>query len=279
MLELLLCSMLTILPDYLYRRFAQGKRFGREITLFSVWYELRWGITLCLILTISLITTIFYFPPLDDGGELGVPHRHHHAGDERPRGGDLRRDQPGRRGRPAAVPARQLRPGGGGVDGAGPPRGARGRRVPCPRPARRSRGGDRACARQPAAGAGRVRHPRRAVPPQSRRHSRTRGRDRAGPGRGRAGGSHGGRGHARRDEGPARDRAARAARDRTRPSSTRRRSRSIARRSSPAPTASCSSSPCGPATSSTRCCGPPASSCRRPKVTGLLAGFGQIEAG
>jgi multidrug resistance efflux pump len=63
MLELLLCSSLTILPDYLYRRFAQGKRFGREITIFSVWYELRWGITLCLILTVSLITTIFYFHP------------------------------------------------------------------------------------------------------------------------------------------------------------------------------------------------------------------------
>lgn len=63
MLELTLCSMLTILPDYLFRRFVQGKRFGREITLFSVWYELRWGITLCLVLTISLITTIFYFHP------------------------------------------------------------------------------------------------------------------------------------------------------------------------------------------------------------------------
>jgi multidrug resistance efflux pump len=63
MLELLLCSSVTILPDYLYRRFAQGKRFGREITLFSVWYELRWGITLCVILTLSLITTIFYFHP------------------------------------------------------------------------------------------------------------------------------------------------------------------------------------------------------------------------
>jgi multidrug resistance efflux pump len=63
MLELTLCSILTILPDYLFRRFVQGKRFGQEITLFSVWYELRWGITLCLILTISLITTIFYFHP------------------------------------------------------------------------------------------------------------------------------------------------------------------------------------------------------------------------
>jgi multidrug resistance efflux pump len=63
MLELLLCSAVTILPDFLYRRFAQGTRIGREITLFSVWYELRWGITLCVILTVSLITTIFYFHP------------------------------------------------------------------------------------------------------------------------------------------------------------------------------------------------------------------------
>jgi multidrug resistance efflux pump len=36
---------------------------GREINLFTVWYELRWGITLCLILTVSLITTVFYFHP------------------------------------------------------------------------------------------------------------------------------------------------------------------------------------------------------------------------
>ncbi|MER2510349.1 MAG: biotin/lipoyl-binding protein [Amaricoccus sp.] len=63
MLELMLCSAVTILPDFLYRHFAQGKRIGREITLFSVWYELRWGITLCVLLTISLITTIFYFHP------------------------------------------------------------------------------------------------------------------------------------------------------------------------------------------------------------------------
>ncbi|UHD18027.1 HlyD family secretion protein [Thiocapsa bogorovii] len=63
MLELLLCSMLTVLPDYLFRRYVQGKRFGREITLFTVWFELRWGITLCLILTVALITTIFYFHP------------------------------------------------------------------------------------------------------------------------------------------------------------------------------------------------------------------------
>ena len=63
MLELLLCSSVTILPDFLFRRFVQGKRVGREITLFTVWYELRWGIVLCLLLTISLITAIFYFHP------------------------------------------------------------------------------------------------------------------------------------------------------------------------------------------------------------------------
>ncbi|MCA8880111.1 MAG: HlyD family secretion protein [Rhodobacteraceae bacterium] len=63
MLELLLCSAVTVLPDYLFRRYVQGKRLGHEITLFSVWYELRWGITLCLILTVALITTIFYFHP------------------------------------------------------------------------------------------------------------------------------------------------------------------------------------------------------------------------
>src|SRR5215211_9473750 len=63
MLELLLCSMLTILPDYLYRRYAQGKRIGKEITLFSVWFELRWGIIACLMLTVGLITVIFYNHP------------------------------------------------------------------------------------------------------------------------------------------------------------------------------------------------------------------------
>jgi multidrug resistance efflux pump len=63
MLELLLCSLLTIVPDYLYRRFVQGKRLGKEITLYSVWFELRWGITACLLLTVGLITVIFYNHP------------------------------------------------------------------------------------------------------------------------------------------------------------------------------------------------------------------------
>jgi multidrug resistance efflux pump len=63
MFELLLCSTLTILPDYLFRRYVQGKRFGHEITFYSVWFELRWGITGCLILTVLLITTVFYNHP------------------------------------------------------------------------------------------------------------------------------------------------------------------------------------------------------------------------
>ncbi|MBS7696500.1 MULTISPECIES: biotin/lipoyl-binding protein [unclassified Chelatococcus] len=63
MLELLFCSILTILPDYLYRRYVQGKRIGKEITLYSVWFELRWGIISCLMLTIGLITVIFYNHP------------------------------------------------------------------------------------------------------------------------------------------------------------------------------------------------------------------------
>jgi multidrug resistance efflux pump len=63
MLEFLLCSSLTILPDFLFRRFVQGKQVGREITLFSMWYELRWGITACVLLTLALITVIFYFHP------------------------------------------------------------------------------------------------------------------------------------------------------------------------------------------------------------------------
>jgi multidrug resistance efflux pump len=63
MFELLFCASFTLLPDYLYRRYGQGKRLGKEITFFSVWFELRWGIVSCLMLTVSLITMIFYFHP------------------------------------------------------------------------------------------------------------------------------------------------------------------------------------------------------------------------
>jgi multidrug resistance efflux pump len=70
MLELMFCSLLTILPDYLYRRYGQGKRFGKEITFYSVWFELRWGITGCLILTVALITTVFYNHPSTSNATL-----------------------------------------------------------------------------------------------------------------------------------------------------------------------------------------------------------------
>jgi len=70
MLEILLCSLLTILPDYLYRRYRQGKRLGREITLFSVWFELRFGIISCLMLAVALITVIFYYHPSTDTATL-----------------------------------------------------------------------------------------------------------------------------------------------------------------------------------------------------------------
>jgi len=63
MLELLVCAFFTLLPDYLYRRYGQGKRFGRELTLYSVWFELRWGLVTCVMLTIGLITVIFYNHP------------------------------------------------------------------------------------------------------------------------------------------------------------------------------------------------------------------------
>ena len=47
MIELFFSFLVTVVPDYLYRRYRQGKRLGFEINLFSVWYELRWGITCC----------------------------------------------------------------------------------------------------------------------------------------------------------------------------------------------------------------------------------------
>ena len=63
MFELFICSLVTVFPDYLYRRYVQGKRIGREINLYTVWYELRWGIASCLLLTVSLITLMFYYHP------------------------------------------------------------------------------------------------------------------------------------------------------------------------------------------------------------------------
>jgi hypothetical protein len=62
-LELTFCSLFTLLPDYLYRRYVQGKRIGHEITIYSVWYVLRYGITGCLMLTVALITLNFCYHP------------------------------------------------------------------------------------------------------------------------------------------------------------------------------------------------------------------------
>ena len=70
MFELMLCSLFTLVPDYLYRRYGQGKRIGKEITLFSMWYELRCGITGCVMLTVLLITMIFYFHPSTSSAAL-----------------------------------------------------------------------------------------------------------------------------------------------------------------------------------------------------------------
>lgn len=63
MFEILVCALFTVFPDYLYRRYGQGKRFGKEITLYSVWFELRWGLVTCVMLTVGLITVMFYNHP------------------------------------------------------------------------------------------------------------------------------------------------------------------------------------------------------------------------
>lgn len=63
MFEVLFCSLITILPDYLFRRYVQGKRIGADLNFFSVWYELRYGITGCATLTVLLITVVFYAHP------------------------------------------------------------------------------------------------------------------------------------------------------------------------------------------------------------------------
>ena len=85
MLELLLCSLLTILPDYLYRRYVQGKRIGKEITLYSVWFELRWGITACVILTVSSDYDGLLQPSGHDQRHALLPNGPDHPRNERPR--------------------------------------------------------------------------------------------------------------------------------------------------------------------------------------------------
>ena len=61
--------VLVVAPDDLFGRYAQGKRIGKEITLYSVWFELRWGIIACLMLTVGLIVSAI------EVGALAVEHR------------------------------------------------------------------------------------------------------------------------------------------------------------------------------------------------------------
>lgn len=63
MLETLICACFTLLPDYLFRRYVQGKRIGHEITFFTMWYELRWGLVTCFMAATTVITLLFYFHP------------------------------------------------------------------------------------------------------------------------------------------------------------------------------------------------------------------------
>lgn len=63
MLETLICACFTLLPDYLFRRYVQGKRIGHEITFFSMWYELRWGLVTCFMAATTVITLLFYYHP------------------------------------------------------------------------------------------------------------------------------------------------------------------------------------------------------------------------
>ena len=254
MLELLLCSAVTILPDFLYRRFVQGKRIGREITLFSVWYELRWGITLCLILTVLADHHDLLLPPLDLERGLGVPHRHHPARDQRPGRRDLRQHQPGvAQGQPlfrldsteheAAIETAKRRIAE--VDAT----------VQVATAQLAEADGQIAHARgalQQALDEFGVRAELRAAQPG--RHPAARRRPGAGAGRHPAGPR---RRRARRQGGAVRPRSTSSCRRRRRAPRLRCARRGRARQdhsSSPAPTASSSSSRSGPATSSTRCC-------------------------
>ena len=117
MLEIILCSLVTILPDYLYRRYRQGKRFGHEITLFSVWFELRFGIIGCLMLTVALITMIFYYHPSTIVGDVVLPDRPDHARSSRPGRGGPRRTQRARQARRRDFQTRQLQAGSRAADG------------------------------------------------------------------------------------------------------------------------------------------------------------------
>lgn len=64
MMPFLISALVTILPDYIYRRYGQGKRPGKEITLHNFWYELRWGLIAWIVLALLILL-------LGGGGDVG----------------------------------------------------------------------------------------------------------------------------------------------------------------------------------------------------------------
>ncbi len=62
MLELTLCSLLTIVPDYLYRRFYRARSGAWRLRSFP-YVRASLGITACIMLTVLLITVVFYNHP------------------------------------------------------------------------------------------------------------------------------------------------------------------------------------------------------------------------
>ncbi len=57
------CSLFTILPDYLFRRYWQGSGSARAHACTRYGSSCGGGITACLMLTVILITIIFYYHP------------------------------------------------------------------------------------------------------------------------------------------------------------------------------------------------------------------------
>ena len=173
MFELMLCSMFTLVPDYLYRRYGQGKRIGKEITLFSMWYELRWGITGCVMLTVLLITMIFYYHPSTTSAALffrTVPIVPEEVGPRR--GGESRFQRAGQE-RRRTVHARQLKAAGRRRNAK--TQDCRGRRPTRQREGRRRQGGGTAPAGQQRlqAGQGRAGREERPAAAQSRHRAAT----------------------------------------------------------------------------------------------------------
>ena len=183
MLELMLCSMLTVFPDYLYRRYVQGKRLGKEINLYTVWFELRWGIVAMPRAHHLADHDDLLLPPVDEERHRDLPQRHHPARGLRSGVRGLCGHQREGQGRPAAVPARRCRAAGGGGDGPAAHRRGGGGDGGGRERARDGGRPDRGGAQLAGAGAGGARRPDRAPAAQSRHRRPARDRAAAGGGR------------------------------------------------------------------------------------------------